>query len=85
MGIDPFAAAGLVGAAIVVVAYWANQRGALASDDARFPLANLLGALLILASFATAWNLPGALIEVFWIAISLYGLARRWRGRGVGV
>ncbi|HXQ52021.1 MAG TPA: hypothetical protein VN802_13080 [Stellaceae bacterium] len=77
MGFDPFAVAGLAGAAIVVVAYGANQRGALASDDLRFPLANLVGALLILSSFATAWNLPGALIELFWIAISLYGLLRR--------
>ena len=77
MNFDPFAAAGLIGAAIIVVAYWANQRGSLSSDDRRFALANLIGALLITASFVTAWNLPAVVIEVFWIAISLYGLLRR--------
>lgn len=76
MSFDPFAAIGLVGGAIIVVAYFANQHGALASDDPRFPLANFLGAALILMSFYTAWNLPAALIEGFWAAISLYGWLR---------
>jgi hypothetical protein len=77
MTFDPFAATGLIGTAIIVVAYWLNQRGSLGSDDRRFALANLIGALLIMASFVTAWNLPAVVIEVFWIAISLYGLMRR--------
>jgi hypothetical protein len=77
MQLDPFAAIGLVGGALIVVAYFANQVGALPSNDRRFPLANLVGASLILTSFYTAWNLPAAVIEVFWAAISLYGVLRR--------
>ena len=69
----------IVGAA-PVIAYFAKQQGWLASHDWRFPSANLVGSLLILASLAVAWNLPAAIIEIFWAAISLYGLARSLRG-----
>lgn len=72
---------GLVGSGLVVLAYLLNQTGRLASTDWRFPAANLVGALAILLSLIDAWNLPSALIEVFWVAISLYGLARCWRQR----
>jgi hypothetical protein len=34
---------------------------------------------MILASFYTAINWPSLFIEIFWIAISLYGLARTLR------
>jgi hypothetical protein len=72
IGLDPFTTAGIVGAAIIVVAYFANQQDWLSSRDWRFPLANLVGALLILASFCAAWNLPAAVIEAFWAAPSAY-------------
>ncbi|MGH7039157.1 MAG: CBU_0592 family membrane protein, partial [Stellaceae bacterium] len=42
--------AGFAGAAIIIIAYLANQRGRLRSDDWRYPLANLIGAALILVS-----------------------------------
>ena len=76
MDFDPFAVIGMIGVAILVGAYFANQKGVLASDDRRYPLANLLGSLLIMASLWTAWNLPSAVIEVVWAAISLYGMLR---------
>ncbi|MGH7054658.1 MAG: CBU_0592 family membrane protein [Stellaceae bacterium] len=74
--------AGFAGAAIIIIAYLANQRGRLRSDDWRYPLANLIGAALILVSLFFEWNFPSAVIEVFWIAISLYGLARSSRKSG---
>ena len=67
---------GLIGSFAVVAAYFANQTGRLSSSDWRFPAANLVGALAILVSLADAWNLPSAVIEFFWAAISLYGLVR---------
>lgn len=77
---DSYTDAGFVGVAIIVTAYFANQQGWLSSDDWRFPAANLLGSLLIMASLWTAWNAPSVVIEVIWAAISLYGLGRRvWR------
>ena len=79
MSLDPFTLAGVAGTALIVGAYFANQQGWVDAHDWRFPLANLLGALLILASFAVAWNLPAAVVELFWAAISVYGLTRALR------
>ncbi|HML10956.1 MAG TPA: hypothetical protein VK432_08845 [Stellaceae bacterium] len=68
---------GLLGAAVFVVAYFANQARWLKSEDWRFPVANLAGALLILISLFGEWNLPSVVIEAFWAAISVYGLVNR--------
>ncbi len=78
--LDPFTIAGFVGAAVVIVAYFANQMRWLSAEDWRFPLFNLVGAALILASLTTQWNFPSVVIEVFWIAISLFGLLRAVSG-----
>jgi hypothetical protein len=75
--VDAFSVVGLVGVALIVTAYFANQQDWLSLEDWRFPMANLAGSLLILVSLWTAWNLPSAVIEVIWAAISLYGLSRR--------
>jgi hypothetical protein len=72
------AALGLVGSAFVIFAFFANQQGWLPVSDRRYSLVNLAGALLILISLYAEWNLPSAVIEAFWAAISLYGL---WRSR----
>jgi len=69
-------AGGFLGAALIIVAYYANQRGRLASNDWRYPAANLFGSILIFASLFVQWNLPSAVIEAFWMAISVYGLFR---------
>jgi hypothetical protein len=77
MGLDWYMAAGFAGALLVVAAYLANQMGRLPSGDWRFPGANLAGSALILISLTSAWNWPSVVIELFWAAISVYGLVRR--------
>ena len=77
MQLEVYRAIGLLGAAIFVVAYFANQQRWLSSEDWRFPAANLAGALLILISLFGEWNLPSVVIEAFWAAISVYGLVNR--------
>ena len=67
---------GVLGSLIIIAAYFATQRGWVEASDWRFPLANLIGALLILLSLMFAWNLAAFVMEIFWIAISIYGLAR---------
>ena len=84
MPISPYDLLGFAGAAIAIVAYFCNQQRWLSSDDWRFPFANLLAALLILASLWFRWNYPSVVIEIFWSAISIWGLVRvvaRNRGR----
>ncbi len=70
---------GYFGAAVIGCGYFLNQRGLLASDDWRFPAANLAGSLLIVTSLWFHPNTPSVLIEVFWSAISLYGVQRNLR------
>jgi len=76
---DALTVAGFVGVAIVLAAYFSNQQGWLSSEDWRFPAANLVGALLILASLIVEWNFPSVVIEVAWALISIYGLIRHLR------
>jgi len=67
---------GAVGAAVIIVCYFMNQQGWLGSNSARYLLANAFGAGCILLSLVAEWNLPSAIIEGFWLLISLYGLGR---------
>jgi len=72
---------GYLGAAMIVTAYFLNQRGMLPSADWRFPAVNLLGSLLITLSLVFHPNLPSLLIEGFWSLISAYGIVRILRAR----
>ena len=79
MALDPFTLVGIVGTALItwcIFAFFATQQRWLTAEDWRYSLANLVGAILILLSLITAWNLPVAIIESFWAAISAYGLVR---------
>jgi hypothetical protein len=67
---------GFAGAALMIVAYFANQQRWLSSEDWRFPAANLVGAVLILFSLLFTWNFPSFVIEVFWALISVWGLVK---------
>lgn len=68
--------AGVIGSVIVIVAYFATQAGWFSANDPRFAWANLIGALLIIVSLTVAWNLAAFIMEIFWILISVFGLAR---------
>ena len=76
MALPIYDLAGFLGAAIIVIAYFAMQQRWLNALDWRFPAANLLGSLLILVSLWFEWNFPSVVIEIFWALISLMGLVR---------
>jgi len=81
MVFDPLTLAGIIGTALIVAAYFGNQQGRLKADNWKYPLANLIGAILIMLSLITAWNFPAAVMESFWVAISIYGLIKNARRR----
>ena len=76
MALDLLTIAGVAGSALIIFAYFANQQGWLHAENWRYSLANLVGAVLILVSLITAWNLPAAIMEGFWALISIYGLLK---------
>ena len=65
---------GSIGTLIVTAAYFATQMRYLNSDDLLFPVANLVGSLFMVYSLVYAFNLASALMELFWILISLAGI-----------
>ncbi|HNR75591.1 MAG TPA: hypothetical protein PKM48_00550 [Parvularculaceae bacterium] len=67
---------GYCGVALVVGTYFMSQIGKMDSTRALYPALNAVGALLILYSLAHRPNPPSIVIEFFWLAISLVGLAR---------
>jgi hypothetical protein len=73
--------AGVIGSIIVIVAYFGTQAGWLGAHDPRFAWANLIGAALIIVSLTAAWNLAAFVMEVFWIVISVFGLARHYASK----
>ena len=70
---------GYLGAGVVVLSYFLNQKGVLRSEDWRFPGLNLVGSVLVMSSLYYQPNPPSVVIEGFWSAISLYGLQKNAR------
>jgi hypothetical protein len=67
---------GLIGVALCLLAYFGLQAGRLRGDGLVFQLANVAGASAIAVSLLYDFNLSAMVIEIAWIAISLYGIAR---------
>jgi hypothetical protein len=74
-------AVGMLGALLIVAAYFLLQTGRLAAHSVTFSLVNGLGAAAILFSLVFDFNLAAFAIEFFWLLISLYGLYRAFAGR----
>ena len=72
---------GYLGAALVILGYFLNQKGWLRSEDWRFPAMNLLGSALVMVSLLYHPNPPSVVIEVFWSSISIYGIRRNLEAR----
>ena len=73
-------AVGLLGVGAILAAYALLQAGRWSSRDPGYSLVNALGAALVLVSLRYDYNLPAVVIELFWLAISGYGMWQAWRG-----
>jgi len=76
-----FDLAGNIGVAMMVIAYLLLQMEKLSSSAVSYLLLNAGGALLVILSLIYHFNLSAFLMEVFWLLISLYGLAKPLFGR----
>lgn len=76
MPIEPHNLIGFAGAAVLMAAYFANQQRWLSSEDWRYPALNFVGSAMIFVSLWFEWNFPSVVIEVFWAAISLWGIVK---------
>ena len=75
---------GILGAGLIVLAYFLNQSRILPSENIRYPLLNLAGAVFLLYSLYFSFNLASVLIEVFWIGISLLGIYKALKEKRAG-
>ena len=74
---------GLIGSAIFIAAFaYANASATL--DKVLFNIANLIGAVLLLASLWVHFNLAAFVLESAWAAIAGWGLLRELRQRRKG-
>lgn len=76
MELTPLAVVGLAGAAIYLLAYGALQLGFLRGSSVTYTVMNLCGALMVLISLGDAFNLSSAVIQIFWVILSIVGLTR---------
>lgn len=67
---------GFVGMAFVVFAYLLLQMNKYTIKSIQYQLLNLVGAILLLISLFVHFNLGSFIIEVFWIGITIYGIAK---------
>lgn len=71
---------GVLGSALIVAAY-AYVNVAKSVNRLLYNLVNLFGALFLTISLLVHFNLASFLLELVWIAIALFGIARALRAR----
>ena len=71
-----FDVGGLVGVALILVAYAGAALDRLKATSALACGMNLLGAVLILASLVHDFNLSAVIMEGAWALVALFGLVR---------
>ncbi len=72
---DIFQWIGFIGMALVIVAYFLLQINKYTIKSLQYQILNLVGAILLLISLFVHFNLGSFIIEIFWIIITLYGIA----------
>jgi hypothetical protein len=82
LGLEVSDLAGLLGVALMLVAYAASAMGRLDPTRAAALWANAVGATLVLYSLTKAWNIASFVLEAAWLAVAAAGLIRLALKRG---
>ena len=72
---------GLIGVALVLLAYGLVSSGRLSATNARYQLINIVGTVGVLLSLTTQWNLSSFVLNAAWLVIGIVGLIRIYRRR----
>ena len=75
--------AGFAGMACIIFAYGYSTARAAPNPFVQHGV-NLLGAAFLTVSLLVNLNLASLVLEFFWAAIALWGLAKAWRARRQG-
>ena len=70
---------GLLGTVMILGGFALLQAGKLSGTGLVYQLLNLFGAIGILLSLLGKFNLSVFLLEIAWVAVSLYGIARSFK------
>lgn len=76
LGMTLFEILGLAGVVFYLGSYAALQLDVIDGKGFAYPALNFLAASCVLFSLFENFNMPSLLIQVSWIAISLYGISK---------
>ena len=82
--LSPFELAGITGFAIYVMNYSLLTLRRISGDCISYFVLNFSAASLVMIGLMTSFNLAAALIQGFWIAMSIVGITLRLRRRKTG-
>ncbi len=82
MNIAWYDVVGSGGVMLILVAYFLLQTERWSGQSVGYSLVNLVGSLMITVSLIYDFNLSSFIIEMAWIAISIYGIVRARRAAG---
>jgi len=63
---------------LTLIAYFLIQTHRVSAKNICYIWLNIIGPLCIIFSLVFAWNFSAFLMEITWLAISLYSLFRLW-------
>lgn len=69
-------AVGFIGSAFIIIAYLMLQTGKLSSEQLTYSILNLIGASCVIFSLSFEFNGAALTLELFWVVISIIGIAR---------
>lgn len=72
---------GIAGTLLILAAFFMLQARKLSGTGLPYQLMNLLGAGGVLVSLLGQFNVSVFVLEVVWMAISIYGIVRTLRGK----
>lgn len=77
--------AGYAGVVLILLAFFLLQAGKLAGNRISYQLMNVLGAFGVMLSLVFgSFNWSAFLLEIAWMAVGIYGIARNAQKRHAG-